>query len=194
MSDLLGPTGPHTSLSDHRPTAYQPEPHAPPYRLRRGPDGHVYGWVRMVPISDSDAGPNRASTVRRKPPEEEHKPVERPTAIADLPGYHQRPDPLTAHNPAEFVETMRRFRSWAGDFSYRHLEQFCGRTVPRSTLWEALASHQLPKYTVLVGFITACGGDEEEVQRWVTAWRNLRMNEAGSTTTTTVLAEVVPTG
>ncbi|WP_046471181.1 helix-turn-helix domain-containing protein [Allosalinactinospora lopnorensis] len=184
-SDLLEPSGPNASLRGrvHRPTVYRPAPDAPPHHLRRGSDGHVYGWVRMAPASEEaePCSPGRLgsdTTGSGTETSEEGAPV-RPPTIEDLEGYDQRPNPLEAQTPAEFVQAMRRFRTWSGDWSYRELERFCGGAVPRSTFHAALTGDELPKFVVLMAFVSACGGNQDEVQRWVTGWRRLRMSETG---------------
>ncbi|WP_067964328.1 hypothetical protein [Nocardiopsis trehalosi] len=187
--DLLGPTGPTESLrGETPPTVYRPAPDASPHRLRRGPDQEVYGWVRMVPVGDAEPAPCpheevllQADNVRASIGDGLAAPAargDRPRAIEDLEGYEQRPNPLDAHTPAQFVEAMQRFRVWSGEWSLRQLERYCGGAVSRSTFHTTLANtRELPKFVVLCAFISACGGGEDEIQRWVTAWRRLRMPE-----------------
>ncbi|MBB4932876.1 hypothetical protein F4561_003696 [Lipingzhangella halophila] len=103
----------------------------------------------------------------------------RPHAIKDLKGYDNRPNPLAAATPEQFVARMRDFWAWSGEWSYRELEQFSGGRVSRSNFHATLTGSDLPKYMVLCAFISACGGDEDELQRWVTAWRQLRMSPGG---------------
>ena len=184
-TDVLEPTGPNTSLrgraTPQAPTVYRPADDALPYRVRQGADGHVYGWVRMVPTNTDEArspAPKTASGVAAPGRDRPSLPstAERPRLVEDLPGFDQRPDPVHAQTPAEFVHTMRRYLVWSGDWSLRELEQFCGGAVARSTFHTALNATVLPKYVVLVAFVTACvGEDQEESQRWITAWRRIRL-------------------
>ncbi|CAM4023884.1 hypothetical protein [Nocardiopsis rhodophaea] len=183
-ADLLEPTGPHRSLRGQvrRPTAYRPAPDATPLQVTRTSEG-LFGWVRLVP-EDSDRTQRSEVSLdaelrisldggagwggRGQPPD-------RPHTIEDLEGYDNRPDPLTTTTAAEYTEKMRQFRIWSGDWSYRQLERFSGGLVARSTFHAALNSDELPRFDVVVVFITACGGGQGEVQRWVTAWRRLCM-------------------
>ncbi|WP_067967067.1 hypothetical protein [Nocardiopsis trehalosi] len=170
--DLLGPTGPQDSLAPEPATVYRPAPGAAPHRLRRGADREVYGWVRMVPVTREE------EPAAREPHGER---LERPGVIEDLAGYGRRPNPLDARTPAQLVAAMQRFRVWSGDWSLRQLERFCGGAVSRSTFQTTLANpRELPKFTVLCAFVSACGGGEDEIQRWVTAWRRLRMPDEGA--------------
>ncbi|MFD0773477.1 hypothetical protein ACFQZ2_06005 [Streptomonospora algeriensis] len=173
-TDLLEPTGPQRGLrSTRKPTVYRPEPGAHPRHLSRESDG-VYGWVRMEPVEAPEPPPSPPP-----PSRSEGAPVpERPHTIHDLEGYDQRPNPMLARTPAQFVQALRDFRAWSGDWSYRQLVAFSGGT-PRSTFHAMLNSDQLPKFPLVALFITACGGDEDEVQRWTTAWRRLRMAAEG---------------
>lgn len=86
-----------------------------------------------------------------------------------------RPDPATVDTPAEFVAALRRLQRWSG-MSYRRVEKRARDTdnpLPRSTLTAALARNTLPRESIVVALIEACGGDEEEVQRWAAARRRI---------------------
>ncbi|WP_017541982.1 hypothetical protein [Nocardiopsis halophila] len=182
-TDLLEPTGPNEAIR-LRPTVYRPAPDAHPHRMRREADGAVYGWVRMEPVTApephqapavhvtlgqvQDAGPNESP----------------PGTISDLEGYDERPDPLQARTPGQFVQAMREFRAWAGDPSFRDLEARTGGNVSRTAFHTALRGPDLPKMLVVSSFIGACGGDREEVRRWTTAWRRLRKAQQGEHETT----------
>ncbi|OLT28721.1 hypothetical protein BJF83_14635 [Nocardiopsis sp. CNR-923] len=106
--------------------------------------------------------------------------VERPGAVRDRAGYHQRPDPTHAATAAEFLLTMRRYLVWAGDWSYAELEYLCGGAVKSSTFRAALEGTRLPRYVFLMAFVTACAGeDEAERRRWASAWHRLRRSDQG---------------
>lgn len=101
--------------------------------------------------------------------------VERHIPVRALVGYEQRPNPLNARTPAEFLLTMRRYLVWAGDWSYLELEYLCGGAVKSSTFQQALEGTELPRYVFLMAFVTACAGtDDAERQRWTSAWQHLR--------------------
>ena len=86
-----------------------------------------------------------------------------------------RPDPLHARTPAEFTRTMRRCLMRIGGLSYQELEYRSGGTVSARAFREALESDHLPRYVMLLAFVTACVGENEtECQRWIAAWRALR--------------------
>ncbi|MGH3910904.1 MAG: helix-turn-helix domain-containing protein [Pseudonocardiaceae bacterium] len=86
-----------------------------------------------------------------------------------------RPDPDTVDTPTEFVAALRRLQRWSG-LSSRQVEKHARDThnpLPRSTLTAALARNTLPRESIVVALIQACGGDEEEVQRWAAARRRI---------------------
>lgn len=88
---------------------------------------------------------------------------------------YRRPDPLDARTPAEFTSTMRRYLVWAGDWSFQELEYLCGGLVGARTFQRVLEGDRLPRYVMLMAFVTACVGENEaESRRWLIAWRALR--------------------
>lgn len=92
-------------------------------------------------------------------------------------GLHEAgwPDPAAVATPAEFVQALRRLQRGSG-LSYREVEKrasHAGNPLPRSTLTAALARSTLPRENIVVALIHACGGDEEQVQRWVAARRRI---------------------
>jgi len=100
--------------------------------------------------------------------------------IDDADGYDLRPNPLSARTEAELMATLRRFRLWAGEPSYRQISQVArkGRLkVGVSTLCTALNSDTLPSLAVMLAAVTGCGGDGEDQRRFATAWRTLRLAE-----------------
>src|SRR5262249_1613771 len=86
--------------------------------------------------------------------------------VSDTSGRHRGSmtlddiDPLDATTAAEFAECLRKVRLRAGNPSYRTLQQWGDRNkvpLPRSTVQDALAGRRLPRKTLALGFIRACG-------------------------------------
>jgi hypothetical protein len=96
--------------------------------------------------------------------------------VPDAPGCdHHKPDPLTASSVAEFVELLGRLHVWAGEVSLRELARRSPEGIAHSTFSAMLNTPaKLPTQRTVRLFVHALGCDEEEVQRWVTAWRTLR--------------------
>nr|MDT0661433.1 hypothetical protein [Micromonospora sp. DSM 115978] len=59
---------------------------------------------------------------------------------------------------------------------FRRLEQRAaasGQALPRSTITSALNRDTLPREDLVVALVRACGGDQDEVDRWVAARRRI---------------------
>jgi hypothetical protein len=98
--------------------------------------------------------------------------------VGDVPGQDLRPDPGAAQDAAGFMEALRQFRVWAGNPSFRDMERACGGRPVASTMCKVLATGELPpRFEVVAAIITACGGCDEDRQRFATAWRRLTMPE-----------------
>lgn len=93
-------------------------------------------------------------------------------AIPDVPGHDHKPDPLDADSPEEFVDTMRRYRIWAGNPSLRVMAHRCNQRFSHTTFGNALKASTLPGFDMVDAFITVLGGTAEDKSRWVTAWRS----------------------
>ncbi|MFE0025525.1 hypothetical protein [Amycolatopsis sp. NPDC059021] len=91
-------------------------------------------------------------------------------------------DPLDATTVAEFAACLRQVRLRAGNPSYRALQQWGARNkvpLPRSTVQDALAGRRLPRKSLVLGLIRACGVPVDD-RRWENAWTRLA-GQAGST-------------
>jgi hypothetical protein len=90
---------------------------------------------------------------------------------ADVPDL----DPLDATTVAEFAACLRRVRVRAGNPSYRTLQKWGERNrspLPRSTLRDALAGVRLPRKSLVLAFVRACGVPASD-RRWEIAWTRL---------------------
>lgn len=94
----------------------------------------------------------------------------------DVPGCDLRPDPSGARNSAELIEALRQFRTWAGNPSYRDMARACNGRPAASTMCRVLGRGRLPaRFEVIDAIIGACGGEEEDRERFASAWRRLVM-------------------
>jgi hypothetical protein len=94
----------------------------------------------------------------------------------DAPGCRLRPDPGSVRTPAELIEALRQFRTWAGNPSFRDMARACNGRPAASTMCRVLTAGKLPvRFEAIDAIITACGGDEEDRERFSTAWRRLAM-------------------
>ena len=99
--------------------------------------------------------------------------------VPDAPGLSLCPDAGAAHTPAEFMDALRTYRTWAGQPSYRVMENVvrnqCSRHYASSTLHAALTGTELPALPLVQAVIVACGGSDAHQQMFTSAWRRLTM-------------------
>ncbi|WP_055483541.1 helix-turn-helix domain-containing protein [Sphaerimonospora mesophila] len=130
------------------------------------------------PINPDDFDIERLRNVYTLHPGQLDKPAHRrPQHTKTIPTRELKPDPLTASTPEELVDQMRRYRIWAGDPSYRELVRRSGGTLSLTRLHRTFTQSILPRSEVLQAFIRACGGSGDDVERWATAWRQLRIQQ-----------------
>jgi hypothetical protein len=98
----------------------------------------------------------------------------------DEDGVDLRPDPARVTTAAEMGAALRAYRAWAGDPSFRTMAAASGQKAAASTICVAMGRDELPRLEVVIAVIAGCGGSQEELRRWATAWRRLRgLEDAG---------------
>lgn len=93
--------------------------------------------------------------------------------INDASGFDQKPDPLTATTAAEFVQILRDYKQWSGNPSWRAMAKNANQIVVHSTMHSAMNSESLPKFEVMKAIIIGCGGDEDDLKAFASAWRRI---------------------
>jgi hypothetical protein len=93
--------------------------------------------------------------------------------IDDADGFDLRPDPLTATTPPDFIEALRLYRAWSGQPSWRAMAKRANQAVVHSTMHAAMNSDDLPKAEVVKAIVIGCGGGEEDLRQFMTAWRRI---------------------
>lgn len=112
--------------------------------------------------SDEAAGRHRAAGDQAISPQ-----------IADAAGFDLKPNPLTATTSAEYIEALRQYRAWSGHPSWRTMAKRAGQAVVHSTMYAAMNGDTLPKLDVVRAIVIGCGGGEDDLSVFVTAWRRL---------------------
>lgn len=100
--------------------------------------------------------------------------------ISDADGIDLRPDPLKATTPAEFIDALRQYKLWSGDPSWRTMAKRAGQAVVHSTMYAAMNGDTLPKLDVVKAIIVGCGGGEDDLSSFATAWRRIASGRAGT--------------
>jgi len=93
--------------------------------------------------------------------------------ISDAPGADLKHSLLNATTPAEFVEILWRYRARSGDPTWRAMAARAGQAVVFSTMYNAMHSDTLPKWDVTKAIIIGCGGGENDLSVFASAWRRL---------------------
>jgi len=123
--------------------------------------------AELVPYDDENPGRHRSTTDS-----------EISQQISDAFGDYLKPNPLTSTTPAELIDVLRQYRAWSGDPSWRTIAKQSGGTFVYSTMWNALNGTALPKLDVVKAFVIGCGGGEDDVSCFVTAWRRIALTKA----------------
>jgi hypothetical protein len=98
-----------------------------------------------------------------------------PRIVPDSPGFDLCPDPLTAETAADLLAALSRFRIWAGEPSFQDMQCLSEPRTAASTMCTALGSSSLPSERVVRAIVTGCGGTQEQLQAFITAWRRIRL-------------------
>jgi hypothetical protein len=101
--------------------------------------------------------------------------------ISDAAGFDLKPDPLQATTPTEFLEALRQYKFWSGDPSWRRMAKRAGQAVVHSTMYAAMNGDAMPKLEVVKAIIVGCGGGEDDLSSFASAWRRIGSGRADST-------------
>jgi hypothetical protein len=100
--------------------------------------------------------------------------------ISDVAGFDLKPDPLKATTPAEFIEALWQYKLWSGDPSWRTMAKRAGQAVVHSTMYTAMNGDTLPKLDVVKAIVVGCGGGEDDLSSFASAWRRIAPGRTGS--------------
>lgn len=93
--------------------------------------------------------------------------------IVDAEGFDLRPNPLAANTAAEYIDALWQYKAWSGDPSWRAMAKRAGQAVVHSTMYAAMNGSTLPKLDVVKAIIVGCGGGEDDLKLFATAWRRI---------------------
>jgi hypothetical protein len=99
--------------------------------------------------------------------------------IPDAPGQDHEPDPVDVATVEQLVDLLGKLHVWAGEKPLRELSRNINGEVAHSTFSVMLNNRsKLPPQRTLVSFVRALGCAEDDVSRWVSAWRRVRNNRS----------------
>ncbi|HEY5986333.1 MAG TPA: hypothetical protein VIV12_08160 [Streptosporangiaceae bacterium] len=113
--------------------------------------------------------------------------------ISDARGFDLKPNPLTATTAAEFITALRQYKAWSGDPSWRKMAAQAGQAVVHSTMHAAMHGTALPKFDVVKAIIIGCGGGEDDLRAFATAWRRIEAGRTRAAASTSFLTAPMPT-
>lgn len=105
-----------------------------------------------------------------------------PESVPDPEGQDLRPDPAKIQTASELIASLREYRAWAGNPSYRQMAWRCRNRVSASAFHVILGKDTLPSARLVREFIGACGATDEYRRQFERAWRRVAIREAGRTT------------
>jgi hypothetical protein len=114
---------------------------------------------------------SRRALVRAAAGPEPRRPDVRVTAAGE-------PHPREAADAAQYVRQLRALRAWAGDPGHKEIGRRAGRSLPSSTLYDALSLTRttLPPLDVAQAIAAACASRGAAAE-WTNAWRAIRLRE-----------------
>jgi hypothetical protein len=83
-------------------------------------------------------------------------------------------DPSGAGTAAEFLETLRQFKAWAGNPNYTEIAVRAGSTMGSSAMADVFGGRDLPPLDAVRVIIMGCGGDVEDLAAFTAAWQRIR--------------------
>lgn len=101
--------------------------------------------------------------------------------VPDAPGYDLKPDLDAVQTWADLAATLRDFRIWAGEPSYRQMAAGCGQLLSSTAIYRALHSDRPITATAVQAAIRGCGGTEEDEAQFVKAWMRVNTSTRGGT-------------
>jgi hypothetical protein len=110
---------------------------------------------------------------RGGPGSQDHQTDLEAEAAATVTAIAFKPDPLAVTTPRQFIGALWGYKTWSGDPSWRKMATQAGQRVVHSTMHAAMHGDVLPKLDVVKAIVIGCGGNEDDLRMFVTAWRRL---------------------
>jgi hypothetical protein len=90
------------------------------------------------------------------------------------------PDPASARTAADFVAVLRKYRAWSGDVPWRTIAARAKQKRVHSTIYNAMRRDDLPTLEVVKAIIIGCGGGEDDLCAFTSAWQRINAVSAAT--------------
>lgn len=91
----------------------------------------------------------------------------------DIARPDRKPDPATARTAADYVAVLRQYRAWSGDVPWRTIAAQAKQKRVHSTIYNAMRRDDLPTLEVVKAIIIGCGGGEDDLRAFTSAWQRI---------------------
>ena len=95
-----------------------------------------------------------------------------------------KPDPATVRTAADLIAALSQYKNWSPKVSWRKMAARSRQKVVHSTMFTAMHGTALPKLEVVQAIVIGCGGSDDDVQAFTSAWHRVSSSaarEAGDT-------------
>jgi len=124
----------------------------------------------VAPLEQAERGPGRHRAQASRPLDN----------AAGEAGPDLKPDPAAARTPAEFMAALRHYKAWSGDPVWRAIAARAGQKRVHSTLCSALNRDELATLEVVTAFIIGCGGSEDDLRAFTSAWHRISSGDGAA--------------
>lgn len=92
---------------------------------------------------------------------------------SDIARPDRKPDPAAARTAADYVAVLRQYRAWSGDVPWRMIAAQAKQKRVHSTIYNAMRRDDLPTLDVVKAIIIGCGGGEDDLRAFTSAWQRI---------------------
>jgi hypothetical protein len=103
-----------------------------------------------------------------------------------------KPDPATVRTPSELITALWQYKNWSPKVSWRKMAARSRHRVVHSTMFAAMRGTALPKLEVVQAIVIGCGGSDDDVQAFTSAWHRVSSAPASEAGDNGILPAPVP--
>ncbi len=84
-----------------------------------------------------------------------------------------KPDPDAIRTVSELIDGLWQYKNWSPKVSWRKMAIRSRHKVVHSTMYTAMHGTELPKLDAVQAIIIGCGGHDEDIQGFTSAWHRV---------------------